>query len=120
MRNMARTMVEDPAGPSVNESVGAYFNDSVSILHQAIVPSLVVLIEHSRALIKLFQLREQTREIARGHGVVIDDLTPGQTLRDELFQEYDSRLHEALQFLLEAMKYENLIHRRESIRETPV
>src|ERR1700738_4877470 len=99
MQNTVEAMAARQTSASTKKSASESPSEIVSILHQAIVPSLIILIEHSRSLIKLFQLGEQACGAARGDSIVIDDVTPGQTLRDELFREYDLRLREALQFL---------------------
>ena len=79
-----------------------------SILYQAAIPNLIVMNEHARSMIKLFQLNEHAPEDGCGNIVVIDDAAPQQALRNALFDDYDLRLREALQLLLEAMKYENI------------
>ncbi|MEH2482319.1 hypothetical protein V1282_005676 [Nitrobacteraceae bacterium AZCC 2146] len=81
-------------------------SEIVSVLYQAAIPKLIVLIEHNRSVIKLIQLNEPAQGDVRGNSIVLDDVAPWQTLRNTLPDEFDLRLREALQFLLEAMKYE--------------
>lgn len=108
MKQAAGSIAAPQTGASAKQHASEAASEIVSVLYQAAIPELVVLIEHASRVIKRIQSNKSAQGGVHGNSIILDDVAPRQTLRNIMLDEYDLRLREATLCLLEAMKCENV------------